>query len=116
MYDDDPPADAHQERTTRNENLRQMHKDDLKVLLEQAAEQGARNALAEVGMSSHDPEKRARSQQEILDARALGVGVKSMRQDVMSEIRRWIVRIIVVTIIGAIAIKLGIKLPTGFDK
>lgn len=92
--------------------VRTMHSDDLKVLLRDAGEWGAREALSQIGMSSHDPMEREKIHREFLDARALGVGVRSAKEDVLREVRRWLVRAAVVAIIGGIALKLGVRIPS----
>lgn len=90
-----------------DENVRMIHKDDLKVILNEAAEKGARAALIEIGMSSEDPHERDKIREELLEARALAAGVKQAKKEALREVGRWLIRAVIATFIAGIAVKLG---------
>ncbi len=57
-----------QAQPTLSENVRVIHADDLKVLLAEAAEEGARRALASVGLHDEDAGVDVKELRGLLDA------------------------------------------------
>lgn len=89
--------------TERPENVRTIHVDDLRVLLQEAAERGALKALEEIGLTMENRE-------DLHAAIAMAQAVKIAKREALRELGRWLIRAVVVGSVVALAAKFGISL------
>jgi hypothetical protein len=87
-------------------NVRTIHVDDLKVILESAARQGALQALAACGLKPEDRE-------HIVAAIELQKGLKEARKEMWRQVGRWAITAAFFAGMLALAAKLGINLAPG---
>ncbi|WP_341913696.1 DUF6127 family protein [Ferrovibrio terrae] len=86
------------------EDLRVLHKDDLKTLIEDAAEEGARKALSALGLSDHE------AATDLRELRGWVAAVRLAKREAFKTAIKWVIAVLISVFVAGMAVKFGVKI------